>query len=91
MASEAFAIASRALRSKRRAFSNEITSFLNDASSEEGVSKEVFNEKNTYFEQCWEEIVTSTNDCVGLVDDVEEKGERIDELNEQLGGLWVQK
>ena len=45
MTSQAFLVASRALRLKRRAFSNEITSFLSDASSEEGVSKEAFIEK----------------------------------------------
>ena len=35
--------------------------------------------------------MVSTNDCVGLVDDVEDKGEIVDELNEQLEGLQVQK
>ena len=35
--------------------------------------------------------MASTNDCVGLVDDVEEKGEVIDELSEQFEALRVQK
>ena len=64
---------------------------LKNARSDEDLSKEAFCEKREYIERCWEEIVASTNDCVGLVDDVEEKGEIIDELNEQLEGLLVQK
>ena len=35
--------------------------------------------------------MTSTKDCVGLVNDVEEIGEIIDELIEQFEGLRVQK
>ena len=38
-------------------------------------------------EQYWEEIVTSTNDCIHLIDDEEEQGEIIEELKEHLEGL----
>ena len=76
MASEAFLTANRALRLKRRAFSREITSFLNDAWSNEGVSKEVFNEKKGYFENTWEEIVTAAGSYINLLDDREDEGEK---------------
>ena len=49
MASEAFATANRPLRLKRRAFSRELTSFMDDARSEKGVSKEAFNKKKGLF------------------------------------------
>ena len=92
MASEAFSTANRALRVKRRAFSREITSFLNDAWSGEGVSKEVFNEKKGYFENIWEEIVTATDSCINLLDDEEdERGEIIDGLKELLEELQDKK
>ena len=88
---QSFSGAKRALRVKRRTLSKEITDILKDALSAEGISKEVFDEKRVYIEQCMGEIVTSKNDCIGLIDDVEEKGEITDVLNEQLDGLWVQK
>ena len=88
MASEAFATANRALRAKRRAFSKES---LKDARSEVGLSKEAFIEKKAYFEQCWKEIMTSTNDCINLIDDGEEQGEIIEELKEHLEGLQEKK
>ena len=91
MASEAFTVAIRALRLKRRSFSKEVTGLLKDARSDEGFSKEAFNERKDYIEQCWGEIVASTSDCVGLVDDGEEKEEVDNELNEQLESLRVQK
>ena len=47
MASESFAIASRALRLKRRSFSKEITDLLKDARSDEGLSKEPLRKKRT--------------------------------------------
>ena len=53
MASESFAIASRALRLKRRSFSKEITDSFKDARSDEGLSKEAVNEKLAYIEQWW--------------------------------------
>ena len=53
MASEAFSTANQAFRVKRSAFSREITSFLNDAWSGMGVSKDAFNEKGDYFENIW--------------------------------------
>ena len=44
MASESFAIANRALRLKRRSFSKEIMDLLKDAWSDEGLSREAFND-----------------------------------------------
>ena len=60
MASEACTVAIQALRLKRRSFSKEIMDMLKDARSDEGLSREVFNDKKAYIEQCWREIVTST-------------------------------
>ena len=91
MESESSSAAKRVLRVKRRSFSKEITDILKDARSDEGISKEAFDDKKVYIEQCWGEIVTSTNDCIGLIDDVEEKGEIVDELNEHLEGLRAKK
>ena len=82
MTSEVFSTANRALPVKRRAFSKEVTAALNDARTEVGLSKEAFNEKRTYLEHIWEEIVTSAEDCIHLIDDREEQGdEQIGELN----------
>ena len=79
--SQAFAVANRALRIKRRTFSNELTAVLNEANSETGLSKEAFKEKKDYFEHNWNEIVTSTEDCVNLIDDGEEhRDDQIEEL-----------
>ena len=85
MTSNAFLVASRALRPKRRTFSNEITSFLSDASSGGGMSKEVFIEKKEYFEKIWEEIVVATDSCVKLLDD---GGEIAETLRENIEDLW---
>ena len=74
MTSPAFSVADRALRAKRRAFSNELTAVLNEAKSEAGLNKKAFEEKG-YFEQNWAEIVTSTEDCIKLIDDGDENGE----------------
>ena len=76
---------------KRRSFSKEITDILKDARSDEGISKEAFDDKRVYIEQCWGEIVTSTNDCIGLVDDMEEKEKVVEELNEHFEGLRAKK
>ena len=92
MTSETFAVASRALRLKRRGFSNEITSFLSDASSEGGVSKEAFIEKKEYFEKIWEEIVTDAEGCVNLLDDGDdEEGEIVESLKDSLEDLKYKK
>ena len=45
MTSTAFSVADRALRAKRRAFSNKLTVVLNEAKSEAGLIKEAFEEK----------------------------------------------
>ena len=63
-----------ALRLKGRSFSKEIMGLFKDALLDEGLSKEAFYDKRDFIERCWEEIMASMNDCVGLVDDVEEKG-----------------
>ena len=85
MASEAVLTANQALHIKRRTFLREITSFLNDARSGVGVSKEVFNKRGDYFENIWEEIVAATEGCINLVDD--EGEEIVEELRDQLVGL----
>ena len=92
MASEAFSSSNRVLRVKRRAFSREITSFLNDVRSGVGVSKEAFNEKRDYFENIWEEIVATTEGCINLVDDGDDEGEEIiEELRDHLERLQEKK
>ena len=48
---------------------------LNEAKSEVGLKKEVFEEKRGYFEQNRTEIVTSTEDCIKLIDDGDENRE----------------
>ena len=81
MTSQAFSIADRALRVKRRAYSNELTAVLNKAKSEAGLSKEVFEEKKDYFEHNWTEIATSTEDCISLIDGGDEYGDnQVEEL-----------
>ena len=89
---EAFSIANRALRVKRRTFSKEITAALNDARSEFGLTKEAFNEKRVYLEHHWEEVVTSPEDCIHLVDDEEEQEEeKIEEVKDHLDVLKEKK
>ena len=60
MTSEAFSITNRVLRVKRRTFSKEITTALNDARSQVGLTKEAFKKKMVYLEHNWKEIVTKT-------------------------------
>ena len=85
MSSTAFSAADRALRAKRITFSTELTLALNDANSESGLSKEAFKEKEDYFERTWDEIVTSTEDCIGWIDDGEDqKDEQIEELMDHI-------
>ena len=85
MASSAFSVADSALRAKRRAFSNELTAVMNKAKSEAGLSKEGFEERQGYFEQNWTEIVTSTEDCVKLIDDGDDdRDEQVNELKYQI-------
>ena len=74
MSSTAFSIGNRALRAKRRTFSKDLIAALDDVKSNFGLTKEAFNEKKDYFESAWEEIVTSTEDCVNLIDDREDEG-----------------
>ena len=57
-----------------------------------GLSKKAFKEKEDYFERNWAEIVTSTEDCINLIDDGEEQGdEQIEELNYQVGLLKTRR
>ena len=90
MDSESFEAATRALHVKRRSFVREITGFLKDARSEGGLSKERFYEKKEYIERCWGEIVSCTKDCVSMVDNVEDREEIVNELNENLESLQLQ-
>ena len=57
-----------------------------------GISKEAFNKKEDYFDYTWHEIVTSMEDCIGLIDDGEEQGnEQIQELREHIEILKEKK
>ena len=92
MASSAFSTTERALHIKRRNFSKELTVILNETKSEAGLNKESFDEKKVYFEQHWEEIVTSTEGCINLIDDGDDdKGKQINELNYQMELLKEKK
>ena len=72
----------RALRAKRRSFSNDLTAILDEANSESSLTKERFDEKKAHFERNWDEIVNSTEGCIKLIDDGEdEKDEHTNELN----------
>ena len=54
---------------------------INVANSEAGLIKESFDEKKVHFEQHWDEILTATEGCNGLLDDGEEdKEEQIIDL-----------
>ena len=94
MASLAFFTAERALWVKRRSFCKEITTNIDEAKSEAGLSKESFDKKKVHFEQHWDEIVTTTEGCIGLLDDGEEdKEEQITDLKyhvELLRGIKEQ-
>ena len=83
MSSAAFSAANRALRAKRRIFSRELTAALDDAKFDSGLSLETFKEKENYFERTWDEIVTSTEDCINLIDDGE------DQKDEQIEGSYL--
>ena len=92
MASSAFSTAERALRVKRRSFSNEITAVINEVKSEVGLSKECFYEKKIDFEQHWGEVVTATEGWVGLLDDGDDdKDDQVTELNYHIELLKMQK
>ena len=82
MSSTAFSVACRALCTKRKTFSKELTTALNDDRSEFGLNNEILTRKKDYFGYTWDEIVTSTEDCIGLIDDGEEQGE------EQIEGSY---
>ena len=89
LASSAFFAAERALLVKRRSFCKEIvTAILDEAKSEAGLGKESFDEKKVYFEQHWDEIVTSTEDSIRLIDD---EDEQTHELNFQIELLKIRK
>ena len=92
MTSQAFTVANRALHLKKEFFSNEITSFLSDASSKGDVPKEAFIEKKGYFEKIFWKIVVATDSCVKLLDDGEDEGGEIAEtLREHLEDLRYKK
>ena len=59
MESSAFSVAERALRIKRRNFSKEILAVINEAKSEAGLTKDVFDEKKVLFEQHWDDVVSA--------------------------------
>ena len=86
--SEAFGTANRDLRAKRRALSNEVTAFLQLANSSTPPSISEFQEKQSHFVKCWEEVVTLTQECIRLIGDGEDlEGEEKAMLQETLDGL----
>ena len=57
MSLTAFSTVERALRVKRRIFSKEINTILDESKSEAGFNKATFDETKVYFEEHWDEIV----------------------------------
>ena len=90
MTSSTFVNASRALRVKRRAFSTEITEFVEDAYTRKDMSLEAFSDQKKYFEDLLDQIVNATNDFVKLVDD-DDKGDLKENLADGLEGLRHKK
>ena len=65
---------------------------MDEAKSEAGLSKESFDKKKVHIEQHWDEIVTSTEGCIKLIDDGDDdKDEQVNELNYQIELLKIQK
>ena len=88
----AFSMAERPLHVKRRNFSKDMKAILNKARSEACLNMVVFDEKKIYFEEHWEEIVTSTEGCINLIDDGDDdKDEQTNDLNYQMDILKMQK
>ena len=85
MATTSYALTERVLRAKRRSFSKDLTTILEEDNSESGLSKERFEEKKAHFEHNWQEIVNSTEGCVKLIDDGDDNwAEQVSELNYQV-------
>ena len=86
--SEQFETASRALRLKRRAFSNEITAFLQSAKSDTPPAITEFRERQIHFKNLWDNVVTSTEDCIKLIhEDEDSDGEEARVLKDTLEDL----
>ena len=86
--SQEFGTASRALRLKRRAFSNEITAFLQSAKSDTPPAITEFRERQVYFAKLWDNVVTSTEDCIKLIHEDEDlDGEEARALTDTLEDL----
>ena len=76
MSSTALSVANRAPCAKRRTFYKELIAVLRNAKSMTGLSKKAFKEKEDYFERNWAEIVTSTEDCINLIDGGEDQKDK---------------
>ena len=90
--SNAFAVASSALRVKRRTLSKELSAFLQLAVSDSPPTLEAFNERKEYFENLWETVVTTTKECLDLIDEGEDPdGKEAERLNDTLEDLRYKK
>ena len=91
MSSTAFITTERALHLKRWNFAKEIKEILDVSVTEIGLNKTAFEDKKVYFNEHWEDIVASTEDCFNMID--YDKDEQITELNyhiELLKGQFKQ-
>ena len=90
MAATSYAVTERALCSKRRSFTNKLTTILEEANTDLGLSKKRFEEKKALVGRYCEEIVSSTEGCIKLTKE-NEREEHISELHYQVDILKVKK
>ncbi|MDP6303928.1 MAG: hypothetical protein QF657_05155, partial [Candidatus Nitrosopelagicus sp.] len=82
---EAFVSANRTLRVKRRRFNTAIIDFLQSLKSESPPELTEVREKYAHFKTLWDEVVTSTTDCVNLINEGEdEDGDEAEKLSAAL-------
>ena len=82
MSSMPFTTAERASRLKRRCFAKGIKAILDELKSDGGLSKTDFENKKEYFSETYENVVTSTEGCIKMLDDdYGDKEEEIRTLN----------
>ena len=66
---------------KGEAFQKKINEILDELESDTGLSKADFDNKKDYFNEHWKEIVTSTENCIDILDDDDNKEEAMNEVN----------
>ena len=81
--SSPFATAVRKLRAKR-SFNNELQSVLNMSKSPDSLSKEDFLKNKAHLETLWQDVVTTMQECVKMVDEDDDAAEQTEELNYQV-------